>query len=86
MCGCGVFKACQGECWCGCTHTKESYIYWQAGYHAGRLEASKDISKMRDVDEAIMQEIESSPDLDERYILIRRLDAENVAKGSEGMK
>ena len=83
MCGCGVYRACSGDCWCGCSHTKNDYVSWQAGYHAGRHAAADAVEAMRDVDESIMQEIESDPDLDERHILVRRLDAEKTARGSE---
>jgi hypothetical protein len=80
MCGCGVEYAC-GSCECGCGHNQDSYISWQLGYRAGRLHAAQSIAQMRDVDEAIMEEIESDPSLNEAYILVRRIDAELVARG-----
>lgn len=80
MCGCGVLYAC-GGCDCGCGHTQDSYIAWKLGYSAGRLDAAESIGQMRDVDEVVMEEIESDPDLNETHILVRRIDAQLVARG-----
>jgi hypothetical protein len=70
-----------GKCQCGCGHDAGSLIAWNLGYARGRSEASEDISKMRDVDELCMEEIESDPSLNETYILVRRVDAQAVALG-----
>ena len=80
MCGCGIEEPCPG-CDCGCDHSLESYAAWQLGYRAGRLHAAQAVSKMRDVDEIVMQEIEDDPDLNETHILVRRVDAQLIARG-----
>ncbi len=79
MCACGLAFACAGNCSCGCGHNGDSFVSWNLGYHQGRKDASAAISRMRDVDEVCMSEIESDPNLDETYILVRRVDAEKVA-------
>ena len=80
MCGCGVDHPCSG-CECGCGHNQDSYIAWQLGYRNGRLRAALAISEMPDVDATIMEEIENDPDLNETYILVRRVDAALIARG-----
>lgn len=59
---------------------------WRSGYVQGRRDAAEDISNMRDVDEGCMKEIEEDPLLDETYILVRRVDAQEVANGGVGEK
>lgn len=80
MCGCGIDNPCTG-CDCGCDHTLESFAAWQLGYRAGRLTAAQAVSEMFDVDPGVMEEIEKDPDLNETHILVRRVDAELVARG-----
>jgi hypothetical protein len=80
MCGCGIDHPCSG-CECGCGHNQDSFIAWQLGYRNGRLRAAQAISEMPDVDALIMEEIENDPDLNETYILIRRVDAALIARG-----
>lgn len=80
MCGCGIDEPCSG-CDCGCDHSLESYAAWQLGYRAGRLKAAEAVSQMPDVDATIMDEIENDPDLNETYILVRRVDAALLARG-----
>lgn len=80
MCGCGIEEPCMG-CDCGCDHSLESFAAWQSGYRVGRLRAAQAVSEMRDVDEIVMQEIEDDPDLNETHILVRRVDAELIARG-----
>lgn len=80
MCGCGIEQPCSG-CDCGCEHSIESFAAWQLGYRAGRLHAAESVSQMPDVDIAVMEEIEKDPQLDETYILVRRIDAQLVARG-----
>lgn len=82
MCVCGVERPCMGKCDCGCSHDAGSSIAWRLGYDRGRIEASEDVARMRDVDEVCMEEIENDPQLNESHILIRRVDAQEVARGS----
>lgn len=80
---CGDLYPCDGNCSCGCPHSIETFKAWVTAYFKGRNDAAEDIARMRDVDEACMQEIESDPDLNESYILIRRTEAVKVAKGQD---
>lgn len=82
MCVCGIERPCMGKCECGCSHDAGDLISWNLGYERGRVEASEDVARMRDVDEVCMEEIENDPQLNESHILIRRVDAQEVARGS----
>jgi len=81
MCNCGVEFSCYGGCECGCGHDSDSYVSWNLGYAQGRRDAGNSVNLMMDVDPGCMEEIESDPQLNESYILVRRIDAALVARG-----